>query len=472
MPLSLDPRVGTDAQSEHLDGLLFDGLLGLDDHMNIVPDLAEKWETPDPLTYIFHLRPGVKFHDGRPLTSADVKFTFESILSGAIESPKRGTFLLVQSIDAPDDSTVIFHLSSPYASFLWNLTRDAIGIVPQGSGAELAEKPIGTGPWRFVSMATDDEVVFEPNPNYFGGVPKIARMRFRVVPDALVRALELRKGTADIAGVNSLPPDTVLTLAKQPGISVDEQPGTQITYIAFNFDDRILAHREVRQALAYATDRDSIIRYLWRGQARPASSLLPPNHWAFDPNVKQYDYDPAQAERLLDAAGFRRGPDGVRFHLTLKTSTEESTRLLGETLADEWKRVGVVLDLRPLESATFFSDISHGSFQLYTFRWVGANNDPDIFSYVFSSKREPPNGANRGHYHNPQLDALIDQQRSEMDQQKRKEILAQIQEIVAEEEPYIDLFYIDNVCVHRERVAGIKLGPTGNFDFLDSAWLQ
>ena len=353
MPISLDPRIGTDAQSEHLHALIFDSLVARDAQMNVVPDLATTWETPDPLTYVFHLRRGVKFHDGRALTSADVKFTFDSVLSGAVASPKRGTFPMVESVEAPDEYTVVFHLREPFSSFLWNLTRPGIGIVPTGSGKEEARSPVGTGPFRVVSVAQDEEIVLERNPDYFGGAPKIERVRFRIVPEAIVRALELRKGSADIGGVNSLTPDMVLALTKTPEIIAEEQPGTPFAYIALNFDDPILAHREVRQALAYATDRATLIRYLLRGQARPASSLLPPNHWAYEPSVRRYDYDPAQAEKLLDAAGYARGPDGVRIHLTLKTSTEESTRLLGQALADQWSKVGVALQVRPLENATF-----------------------------------------------------------------------------------------------------------------------
>jgi peptide/nickel transport system substrate-binding protein len=472
MPISLDPRIGNDAYSEHLHALIFDSLVAHDDQMNIIPDLADTWATPDSLTYVFHLRHGVKFHDGRAFTSADVKFTFDSILSGAVLSPKRGTFPMVKSIEAPDAYTAVFHLSEPFSSFLWNLTRPGIGIVPAGSGKEEARSPIGTGPFRVVSVEQDEEIVVERNADYFGGAPKIERVRFRIVPEAIVRALELRKGSADVGGVGSLTPDMVLALTKQPEILAEEQPGTQFAYIAFNFDDPILAHREVRQALAYATDRATLIRYLLRGEARAASSLLPPNHWAFEPNVRQYGYDPAQAEKLLDAAGYARGADGVRIHLTLKTSTEESTRLLGEALADQWGKIGVALQLKPLENATFVSDIGRGSFQLYTFRWVGANNDPDIFRYVFSSKRMPPDGANRGHYRNPALDALIDQQRVEMDLAKRKALLSQIQKIVASDEPYINLWYMDNVCVHRDRITDIVLSPDGGYEFLNTAELK
>lgn len=473
MPTNLDPRIGTDAQSEDLDGLIFDGLLQRDAQMNLVPDLAESWETPDPQTYVFHLRHGVKFHDGRALTSADVKFTLDSIREGSLQTPKRGAFRLVDSVKTPDDSTVVVHLSEPYSSFLYNVTRLAIGIVPRGSGAAFASDPVGTGPFRFVGMTEDEDVVLERNPNYFGKVPKIDRVRFRIVPQAIVRALELRKGTADIGGVNSLTPDMVIALAKQSSLRVEESAGTQLAYVAFNFDDPILSHREVRQALAYATDRESIVRYLLRGKARPADSLLPPNNWAYDGDVKQYPYDAAQAERLLDAAGFRRGPDGIRFHLTLKTSNEESARLLGEVLASQWKRVGVALDLRSLETATFYADISRGTFQLYTLRWTGyTNQDPDIFDYVYNSKRVPPLGANRGHYHDPEIDALLDRQRIEMDRDKRKAILSQIQKLVAEDEPYIDLWYMDDVCVYQTRVAGIIIPPGGDYNFLDNAELK
>lgn len=495
MPTNLDPRVGTDAFSAHLDGMIFSSLVGRNDRMNMVPDLATSWEIPDPVTYIFHLRHGVKFQDGRVFTSADAKFTFESIMNGTVKTAKRGSFRMVASIEAPDEYTLVFHLKEPYASFLWDLTRPGVGIVPAGSGTEMSRHPIGTGPFRFVSMITDDEIVLARNEDYYGNAPAdsahihaagaagasgaansasgspIERIRFRIVPDALTRALELRKGSAD-GEVNSLTPDMVRSLSKEPGLELTDQPGTVLAYIAINFNDPILAHREVRQALAYATDRETLIKYLFRGEARPASSLLPPNHWAYEPNVTQYKYDPARAEQLLDAAGFRRGADGVRFHITLKTSTEESTRLLAEALADEWRRVGIALDLRSLEFTTFYSDISHGSFQLYTYRWIGGNNDPDIFDYVFNSAKMPPNGANRGHYHNPMVDELLDRELVEMDQAKRKVILSNIQKIVAEDEPYINLWYMDNESIHSARLKNVVLPAGGDYEFLENAKLK
>src|ERR1700722_8921527 len=470
-PTNLDPRIGSDAYSAHIDWLIFSSLVTHDAQMKIIPDIATSWDTPDPVTYVFHLRPGVKFHDGRALTSADVQFTFESILSGAVKSPKAGSFKMVGSIEVPDAATVIFHLREPYASFLWSLTRPAVGIVPRGSGPELAQHPVGSGPFRFVSITTDEEIILARNENYFDGAPKIETLRIRIVPDMTVRALELRKGSAD-ATINSLTPDMVVTLGKERGLAAQQEPGTTLAYIAFNFSDPTLGKREVRQALAYATDRKTIIQYLLRGQARLATSVLPPNSWAYNGDVEQYDFDPARAEQLLEAAGYHRGADGMRLHLTLKTSTDESVRLMSEALADQWKRVGVVLELRPLEFATFYTDITRGSFQMYALRWVGANNDPDIFEFVFSSKKMPPAGANRGRYSNPQLDVLLQEEHVEMNQEKRKALLSQVQRIVAEDEPYINLWYVDNVCVHRDRLRDIVIPPGGDYDFLATATLK
>jgi peptide/nickel transport system substrate-binding protein len=474
MPANLDPRFGTDARSQQLDGLLFSGLLERDAAMNLQGDLAERWEMPDPRTYVFHLHAGVQFSDGRPLTSADVKFTFQSILNGipgpegTVQSPKRGAFRVVQTIETPDAQTVIFHLSEPNASFPWSLVRAAAGIVPAGSGADFVQHPVGSGPFQFVSARQDEEIIVERNPRYFRGPAQVSRVDFRVVPEAVVRALELRKGTADIE-LNSFTPDMVPVLAQQKDLAVTEEPGTLFSYISFNCEDAALSHREVRQALTYATDRDTLARTLMRGQARVADGPLPPNNWAYEPNVPKYSYDPSKAEALLDQAGFRRVGDpknGVRLRLTLKTSTDPLARLLGEVLQDEWRRVGVELDLHPLEFATFYADITKGNFQLYTLHWVGANNDPDFFEYAFGSNKIPPAGANRGRYRNPQLDALVDRARVEPDRDKRRALYSQVQQIIAGDLPYLPLWFQDNISVHRRRIEHVELGPGGDYDFM------
>jgi peptide/nickel transport system substrate-binding protein len=473
-PTNLDPRFATDAQSLRIGALLFSSLLQRDDQMNLHGDLAESWDVPDPLTYVFHLRRNVRFHDAHPVTSADVKATFEFIMNPANRSPKRGAFRMVASIEAPDDASVIFHLKEPYASFTTSLVRGAVGIVPANAPTDFARHPIGSGPFRFVSQSQDDEVVVERNPDYFGllhsgsgGTALISRIRFRVVPDAIVRALELRKGSADIE-MNSLSPDIIPVLAHQPALAVTERSGTNLDYLGFNFVDPVLARSEVREALAFATDRETLIRYLIHGQAHVASGELPPTHWAYEGNVTQYACDPPRAEKLLDSAGFLRRQNGIRLHLTLKASTEERARLIGAALQEQWRRVGIDLEIRPLELATLFSDISKGNFQLTYLRWIGATNDPDFFEFAFSSRRFPPDGANRGHYRNPRVDALTDQIRVEMDREKRKALSSEVQKILAADLPYLPLWFTDVVSVHKRSLGDLPLSSTADYDFLST----
>jgi peptide/nickel transport system substrate-binding protein len=468
-PTNLDPRVGNDAQSERIDELMFDALLRRDDHFNLLPGLAERWENPDPLTYVFHLQHGVKFHDGRPLTSKDVKWTLDSVLNGTIRTTKTAPYKPISSIETRDETTVIVHLKEPDVSLLWNLSEGAIGIVPAGSGPEFNHHPIGSGPFRFVSQDQDKEVVLERDENYRGVKPPIARLRFAVVPDATTRILELRKGSADVA-LNAMTADAVQTIRKRGELEVQQAPGTIYYYLAMNLRDPILRDEQVRRALAYAIDREAMVKYLMGNQARLADSILPPQHWAHFRGENTV-HDPVKARAILDQAGYHAGKDGVRFHLVMKTSTEESTRLLSASFQQQLHEVGIALDIRSFEFATFFADVTKGEFQLFSLRWIGGNEDPDIFE-VFNSAKTPPNGTNRTFYRNPQVDALIAQGRSETDQAKRKLIYDQIQKIISSDLPYINLWWGDNVLVHSKRLADVELSPSGNYNFLTTAHLK
>jgi peptide/nickel transport system substrate-binding protein len=469
-PTDLDPRVGIDAYSERIDNLIFDDLLERGNDLNVAPGLAERWEIPDPLTYVFHLHHGVKFHDGRPLTSRDVKWTFDSLLQGKIRSTKAANYHFVDHLDAPDDVTVIFHLKEPDSPLLWNLSDGAMGIVPAGSGDEMTRHPIGSGPFKFVSAETDKEIIVERNDEYWGEKVRLARVRFAVIPDSTTEALELRKGSADVAINSSMSPDAVLTLERNPQLAVERGPGTRLAYLGFNLRDPILKDARVRQAIAYALERRPMIDYLWRGQAQPARSVLPPQSWAYNGNVPPYDHNLEKAKELLDAAGYP-ARTGTRFHLAMKTSTDENTRLMMAVIQQQLRDVEIAVDIRSFEFATFFADVTHGAFQMYGLRWIGGNEDPDIFEYAFHSSKFPPNGANRGYYSNPRVDTLIDKARREVDPKVRKPLYAEVQRTLAEELPYIDLWYLDNVLVHNKRVVNLKLNPAGNYDFLRTAEL-
>jgi len=471
-PLNLDPRIGTDAQSERIDELIFEGLVRRDDHFQLKPRLAESWEIPNPLTYIFHLRHDVHFHDGRGMTSADVKWTLDSLLSGKLRTAKSNAYRYVDRVEAPDEFTIVVRLKEPFAGLLWNLSDGALGVVPNGSGGELAQHPIGTGPFRFVSQAQDREVIIERNDQYWGKHAGVARVRFNVVPDATTRALELRKGSAD-AEINALPGDMVAALARQPRLAVERAPGTSYQYLAMNLRDPILQDVRVRQALAYAIDRKPLIHYLWRDMTRPANSILPPQHWAYDPRAKDYPHDAGKARQLLDEAGYHAGTDGVRFHLVMKTSTDESARLLCAVLQQQLREVGIALDIRSYEFATFYADIVKGAFQLYSLRWVGGSNqDPDVFENVFDTASFAPKRANRGYYSNPEVDRLIAEGRRSVDEKQRAADYDRIQEILSIDLPYVNLWWADNVLVHTHRLENVQLSPAGNYDFLRDVTLS
>ncbi|MGB8028835.1 MAG: ABC transporter substrate-binding protein [Terracidiphilus sp.] len=470
-PASLDPRVGTDEASEHIDELLFDGLVQKNAQFQFKPALATSWEQPDPRTVIFHLRSGVKFSDGRALTARDVKWTIDSMKTGAVISSKAASYTSVDWVEARDPLMVVFHLKHADNFLFTNLATDAMGIVPEGSGRDFWRNPVGTGPFQFVSQRIDQDVLIERNPMSWAGEPKIERVRFAVVPDAITQSLELEKGSADVE-VNSLPMDSISVLASRANLEVSAMPGTEVQYLAFNTRDPVLKDARVRQAIACAIDRSLIIATLYHDHARPALSLLPPNHWAWTGDVERYDFDPARAERLLDEAGYPRDANGVRLHLAIKTSTDERARLLAAVLQQQLGRVGIALDIRSNEFATFYADAVRGAFQMYSLYWIGGNEQPDIFSLVFSSARFPPNGANRGRYSNPELDALLSDAGQSPDMAERRADYVKAQQILARDLPSVNLWYLDTLVVHNRRLTNVVPSPSGSYTFLETAELR
>lgn len=469
-PNSLDPRVGTDSQAERIDPLIFDSLVQRNGHFGLDPDLALRWETPDPGTYIFHLRTDVYFQDGQALTSRDVKWTLDSLLNGTIISIKAGSYKSISSIDTPDPATVIIHLSQPDPALLWNLCSAAIGIVPYGSGKDFWRHPIGTGPYRFVSQEIDKDVVIEASPNYWGPKPHISRVRFAVVPDPTTRALELEKGSADVT-INSLSPDMVEALKRRPNLVVEDGPGSEIAYIVLNLRTPYLKDLRVRRAIADAINRPLIIYSLLRNQARVAESLLPEQNWAWTGDTQKYPYNPAAANALLDTAGYKRGANGIRFHVSMKTSTDDTTRLLAAVLQEQLAKVGIALDLRSFEFATFYSDLTRGAFEMASSRWIGGNEQPDIFHYAYSASSFPPHGSNRGYYANPELDALLNNATGTLDQSKQRSDYVQVQQILSRDLPTINLWYLDTVIVHTRRLQNVHTSPSGDFQFLRNAFV-
>ena len=472
-PNNLDLRQGTDAQSERVGALLYDPLVRKDAHFDLQPWLAASWQRPDANTWTFHLRPGVRFHDGHPLTSADVAWTLQSMTNGTLVTAKSGPFANIDRIDTSDALTVTLHTKVPDNSLLFNLSDGLFGVVEKGAGRDEGLHPVGTGPFRFVSQTQDKDVVLERNPDYWAGAPSIRRVRFEVVPDAITTALELKKGSADCES-NAITLDEVHALHRLPNLRIESVPASVAIYANFNVTDPALRDPRVRQAIAFALDKPALIHALWRDQAAPADSLLPPGHWAraTSEQLPQYPHDPVRAIALLEQAGLRPDAHGVRLRFTLKTSTDEMTRVLAQAIQDQLAQVGIALSVRSAEFGTFYADITHGAFQMYILRWIGSNEDPDIFRYTAATSAFPPRGGNRGHYANPRVDQLLAEAAASTDQQVRRRDYIEVQKILATDLPTIPLWYPNNEVVHTPRLTGVTPDPGGTFAFLRTARLN
>jgi peptide/nickel transport system substrate-binding protein len=466
-PTTLDPRQGTDESSQRVSQLIFNSLMEWGDDLRVHPALAERLDNPDSLTYVAHLRRGITFHDGHELTARDVVYTFAAFHDPAFVSPLKGAYRLLRGVVALDDYTVRFTLAEPFAAFPIQLVLPP--VVPYGAGDAMRTSPIGTGPYRFVRYDTDDRVVLEAFDRFWKGPPVNAGLVVKVIPDDTMRGLELRKGATDLV-INDLPPDIVHQLTEDGSFRVEPSPGLDFSYIGFNLRDPVFADRRVRHAIGYAIDRDAIIRHMRRGLARPASGLLPDQAWAFEPAVHRFTHDPARARRLLDEAGYA-DPDGdgpqPRLRLSLKISTNEETRLQSTVVQEDLRRVGIDLDLRSYEFATFFADVLKGNFQMFSLTWTGGSLvDPDILRRVFHSNQTPPLGFNRGYYRNADVDRLLDRATQSTDEDERARSYRDVQKLVAEDAPYIPIWNRTNVVVAQRSLDGLHLNAIGDFQAL------
>jgi len=459
-PTNLDPRVGQDNASGRIFDLCCRGLVRVTPEMDYAPDVATGWETPDDRTVIFKLNPHAKFQDGRPVTAQDVKWTYETLMSEKFVSSKKSGYSSVESIEATDPQTVVFHLKEPNGGLFDNLT---LGIMPQGSDPNTAKTtPISVGPYRVVSFKTDESVELEASEHWHHGLPKIKNLTVRVIPDATTLVLEMRRGTVDLE-INQIPFENVDEFTSSAKHQVIKKPGSVWQYVAFNLKDPILSKREVRQAIAHAIDRERIIRDLQRGHGVVADTMFGEGHWARATGLPSYAYDPEKAKQLLDQAGLP-DPDGdgpqPRFPLVFKTSTDTEANLRAQMIQQMLAQVGIKLDIQQSEFGTFLDDVAKGKFQMYSLTRNGIA-DPDFYYVIFFSKNVPPEGQNRGYYSNPKVDELIMKGRATFDRNKRREIYAQIQRIVQEDLPYVSLYHQINVAVMDKDLQGYTMYPAG-----------
>lgn len=394
-PRGLDPRFSTGfVQSARIMQLVYDTLLVKDERFEFIPSLAtfEPPENYEHKKFIFHIRPGVTFHNGKPLTSADVKYTFDTILDPQTRSPIRGGLDKITSIETPDPLTVIFNAREPFYTFIGNLP--AIGIIPEGAGNDPIKKPVGSGPYRVATFSEDEGATLEANANYWGGAPNIPRIQIRVIADNSTRQAALMSGEVDLAYNAQFDPETIRALSNRRDMQVVIGEGANAGYLGLNLTQASrLSNPTVRKAIAYGINRDVVIDQLLRGQARKANAIMPPEQWAYNHDVTVYDYEPERAKALLDEAGLR-DPDGdgpqPRFALSMLTQTSQLSRNIAAILQDQLRRIGVHLELESLESQTFFARLNNAQFDLYYLIGIGFNQSTDVFQFVYHSRYQNP----------------------------------------------------------------------------------
>ncbi|MEE8396794.1 MAG: ABC transporter substrate-binding protein, partial [bacterium] len=441
--------------------LLFDTLLRLDDKLEVAPGLAESWQRLTPTRYRFRLKPGVRFHDGSPLTAGDVAYTFDTLMSPALGSPY-GPVLRekIASVKRLGPLELEIRLKAPYASILGDL---AVPVRSRRAGR--AHPLVGSGPFLLAGRKVN-EIRLRRNPLYHGAPSGVAEVVFKVIRDENTRVLKFLKGTVDLA-VNVLPPDKLSMFARSPlreRYSIIEAPGLSYQYLGFNLRDPLLARKKVRRAIAHAIDVAALIRYRQKGHSTAATGLFPPGNPYTPPHLKPLRHDPARARALLEEAGLP-AKDGVRFGLTYKTSTERAAVIQARVIQSDLRKVGIAVQVRSFEWGTFYEDIGKGNFQLFSLRWIGVS-DPDFYYELFHSSRFPPQGRNRGYYANPALDSLLEAGRLQADPARRREIYLEVARVVFEDLPYLPLWHNNNVALVAKRLTGFRLHPTGGFQYL------
>jgi ABC-type transport system substrate-binding protein len=313
-PETLDQLRGTDASSERFRQLMFNSLVRKNENFDYVGDLAtEIQQSPDNLVYTFKLRDGVKFHNGKAFTSADAKYTLETLLKS--DSRKANDFYegtgaerraIVKAVETPDAQTLVVRLNKPLTKFLSGLVP--VGMMPQGyTTDQQRQNPVGTGAYKFARYDESQQVVdLTANEEYWGGAPAVKSLRVRTILDANTLQAELKSGGVDIAQVANLQPDAYQQLGQDANLKVAQFPGVNVVYLSFNAEDPVLKDPRVRQAIAHAIDREAIVKELLLNQARVAHSILPEQSWAYAPG-QVYNYDPKRAEQILEEAGYKAG---------------------------------------------------------------------------------------------------------------------------------------------------------------------
>ncbi len=493
-----------DSAAERVRNLVFNSLVKKNENFDYVGELvSEIKKSEDGKTVTFTLRDGIKFHNGKVFSSADVKYTFDKLFesksfkSGAFfdtvpvgpapanvnpvptgdtkkvvpgETPAKPKIQTKQvphivSMETPDAKTVVFTVERPALAnqLLSNLV--AVPIIPEGSVEQQKSQPVGSGPFKFVSFDQSQNIVeLASNTDYFDGAPKVQKVRIKTVTDASSLQAELQTGGVDLApNPSNLPPDILRTLSGLANLKVEQFDGSNIQYVGMNTQSAPLNNVKVRQAIGYAIDREKIIKELLSGQAKIAHSILPSASWAYAPGT-QYNFDPSKSKQLLQQAGYKNEPIKFKY-----AAGNAAFGQYAQAIQNSLKEVGLNVEIETLDPGTLRQQLAQGQFQLNTGVWIGGNQDPIFLKDLFTTGRIPGENVsccNRSRYSNPEVDRLIDQAINEIDRNKAKDLYFQAWSLISNDLPLLPLWYPANMVVANKRIGNIKINPSGDWSFI------
>ena len=442
-PTTIDPNMDTLILVQNIMANMFDSLVQFDAEMKLQPALAESWMVKDPLTYEFKLRKGVMFHNGQELTSADVKYTVEWILDEANKSKQLRYFKYIDTVETPDDYTVMVKLKEPYAPMLSNLSM--LWIVPKKTIEEIgreefAKHPIGTGPYKFVEWLKDQRLVMEAYEGYWRGVPRVQRVVWRNIPETSTRLAELRTGGVDIA--IRVPVAQVELLEKDPNLNVVSVPTLRTKWVTLNTWTPPFNDKRVRQALNYAINKEEIVEALYEGNAHITGQPYAPAVLGFNPGIEPYPYDPDKAKALLAEAGY---PDGFEAVLDVDEPVHEEP---AQAIAGQLAKIGIDVKVNIGDPDQLWEKfLAKGMESMYMMHCNNILLDADFCTGLhFDSQR-------RGLYYNsPETDELIVKGAAALDREERKTVYHELAAKLHEEAPVVFLWELNDVYGINKRV--------------------
>ena len=463
------------ASAERVRSLMFNSLVRKNEKFDYIGELAKEIKpSEDGKVVTFLLRDNVKFHNGKEFTSADVKYTFDELFksngykAGAFTETINGERVQhIVSIETPDPKTVVFTLSRAALmnQLLSNLV--AVPIIPEGTIAQQATNPVGSGAFKFVNFDQSQNIVeLAANSDYWDGAPKVQKLRVKTVTDANSLQAELQSGNVDLAPLpTNLSPDTLNSLRSNPNLNVTQFNGSNIQYLQFNTQASPFNNVKLRQAVAYGIDREKIINELLFGQATIADSILPVESWAYNAGTK-YRFDAAKAKQLVQESGYKGEPIKFAF-----PSSSAATNQYAQVIQNSLTQIGLNVEIETIERQVLLTQLGRGQYQMYTGIWVGGNQDPIFLNDLFTTKKIPDEKnkvscCNRSRYSNSEVDQLIDRAFNLTDRAQAKEIYGKAQEIISSEVPMLPLWYPANMVVSNKRIDNIKISPSGDWGFI------